>query len=93
MAYLHSGYINSGYAENKCTLSPETFWNYILSNGVNAQTNLINTLIESRLARQFDSNKAVISNDGQLVTIYDDDGVTILHQFNVTPDKNTRTPI
>jgi len=38
-------------------------------------------------------NKAEISPDGQLVTIYDDDGSTIIKQFSISADKRIRTPL
>lgn len=44
-------------------------------------------------ARKMQTNKAVVSEDGLLVTIYDDDGVTILQSFQISQDKNTRIPI
>ena len=43
--------------------------------------------------RKHTTNKAVISADGEIVTVYDDDGQTILHQFLVSSDKLSRTPI
>lgn len=59
-----------------------------------AQATSANT--ESTKARKIGTNLAEISNDGQLVTIYDDDGTTILHQFVTTNDENnvhTREPL
>jgi hypothetical protein len=47
---------------------------------------------ESTLARKLQSNKAVISDNERLVTVYDDDGITILYQFDVSDDKYIRTP-
>jgi hypothetical protein len=47
---------------------------------------------QATLARKLQSNKAVISGDGLSVSIYDDDGSTLLHTFTVSADKNTRTP-
>lgn len=44
-------------------------------------------------SRQMQTNKAVISGDGLSVSIYSDDGVSLLHSFTVSPDKNTRTPV
>ena len=43
-------------------------------------------------ARQMQTNKAIISGDGQTVSIYEDDGATLLHVFTVSADKKTRTP-
>jgi len=47
---------------------------------------------EAMLARQLESNKVVISEDDLVVTIYADDGVAILHQFDVSEDKRIRVP-
>ena len=49
--------------------------------------------IESKLARLISTNKAVISPDDKLVTIYAEDGIAILYQFNISDDKRTRTPV
>ena len=43
--------------------------------------------------RKMSTNKAVISDDGLLVTIYDDDGETVLHKFNVSVNQKIREPI
>lgn len=48
---------------------------------------------DSALARKVSTNKAVISADDQSVTIYDDDGVSVLYEFDVSSDKRTRTPV
>ena len=48
---------------------------------------------EATKGRKLSSNKAVISPDGLLVTIYEDDGTTILQQHQITADKLSRTPI
>jgi len=42
--------------------------------------------------RKHATNKAVISVDGLTVDIYDDDGTSIIHTFNVSADKNIRIP-
>lgn len=44
------------------------------------------------VGRKMQTNKAVISGDGTTVTVYDDDGATPLHVFQVSSDKRTRTP-
>lgn len=49
--------------------------------------------IDVSKARKLASNKVVVSNEGQLVTIYDDDKTSTLLQFNVTEDKMERTPL
>lgn len=42
--------------------------------------------------RKLESNKAVISEDGLTVDIYDDDNVTIIHTYSISSDKRIRTP-
>jgi hypothetical protein len=42
--------------------------------------------------RKHTTNKAIVSVDGLTVDIYDDDGVTIIHTFNISADKNERIP-
>lgn len=42
--------------------------------------------------RKMQTNKAIVSGDGLSVSIYDDDGTTLLHTFTVSADKRTRTP-
>ena len=54
-------------------------------------SNLQIAATESARARKLAQNKAVISGD--TVTLYDDDGVTILQQFNISPDKSERVPV
>ena len=44
------------------------------------------------LTRKLQSNGATVSQDGLTATIFDDDGVTPLLVFDVTPDQRTRTP-
>ena len=44
-------------------------------------------------SRKMQTNKAVISDDGLLVTIYDDDGITVLHTFNVSSNQKIREPV
>jgi len=48
---------------------------------------------EGSKGRKMQTNKAIISGDEQSVSIYDDDGNTLLHQFSVSVDKKTRTPV
>lgn len=61
--------------------------------GAATATDVLNTTAQSaKLARQMQTNKAVISTDGLTVTIYADDGISVLHVFDVSSDKNTRTP-
>lgn len=43
-------------------------------------------------SRKMQTNKAEISQDNKTVNIYDDDGITIIHSFDVSEDKLTRTP-
>ena len=64
---------------------------------------ITNTLVQATaaatdagIARKLGTNRAVISGDGTVVTIYDDDDISILRQFAVTADGNndhTREPI
>lgn len=49
--------------------------------------------IQATKGRKMQTNKAIISGDGLSVSIYEDDGVTLLHTFSVSADKNTRTPV
>jgi len=61
-----------------------------------AGATVVNRMLDAsdlQLARKLLSNKAVITSDGLSTTIYDDDGVTVLHQFTHTTDKLTRTPV
>ena len=43
-------------------------------------------------ARKMQTNKAEISQDNKTVNIFDDDGITIIHSFDISEDKFTRTP-
>lgn len=56
------------------------------------ETMLTETRDEARFARQMQSNKAVIANDGLSVTIYADDMVTPLWTFSI-PDNKHRVPV
>lgn len=62
-------------------------------NGLSPQqtANLQTAATESVKARKLIQNKAVISGD--TVTIYEDDGVTILQQWSISPDKSERVPL
>lgn len=66
----------------------------VTSDGLNAaQAALLQTAAtESTKSRKMQTNKAIISGDEQTVSIYDDDGQTLLHTFDVAADKLTRTP-
>lgn len=46
----------------------------------------------TEIVRKLETNKAVVSEDGTKATIYEDDGVTILKEFDIT-DQRVRTPI
>lgn len=48
------------------------------------------SLLEATRARQLAQNRAVISDDGETVTIYNDDNTTILLQFSISADKTER---
>lgn len=64
-----------------------------VQDGLTAQGYTPTRAIEIDVARKMQTNKAVISTDGLLVTLYDDDNTSVLHQFDVSADKNTRTPV
>ena len=52
-----------------------------------------NDLLEEVVkSRKMQTNKAVISEDNKTVNIFDDDGTTIIHSFDISEDKFTRTP-
>lgn len=52
-----------------------------------------NAAADAEIGRKLSTNKAVISPDDLLVTIYDDDGLTVLYQFDISEDKRIRTPV
>jgi len=58
----------------------------------NANTNALNALNQASLARKMQTNKAVVSDDGRNVLIYDDDGISILQVFNISSDQKQRIP-
>lgn len=47
---------------------------------------------EASKGRKMQTNKAVVSGDGLSVTLYEDDGTTLLHSFTVSADQKIRTP-
>ena len=47
---------------------------------------------DASATRKHTINKAVISGDERTVTIYDDDLITVLYEFDVSFDKKVRTP-
>lgn len=72
----------------------------VTSDGLNsAQAALLETAAsqstaaanDSSKARKMQTNKAIVSGDGQIVSIYDD-GMTLLHSFDIGADRLTRTP-
>jgi hypothetical protein len=68
----------------------------ILTQATAANVQASQANVEATKARKMGTNLAIISADGLLVTIYDDDGTTILHQFNTSSDENnvhTREPL
>lgn len=67
----------------------------VTSDGLNAaQAALLETAAEeSTKSRKMQTNKAIVSGDGRTVSIYDDNGTTLLHTFDVSADKLTRTPV
>jgi hypothetical protein len=66
----------------------------VTGDGLNdAQAALLQTAaVESSRGRKMQTNKAIISGDGRSVSIYDDDGMTLLQTFTISNDKLTRTP-
>lgn len=66
----------------------------VTSDGLNtAQAALLETAAtESAKGRKMQTNKAIVSGDEQTVSIYDDDGTTLLHTFAVSADKKVREP-
>ncbi len=48
---------------------------------------------EAAKGRKMQTNKAIISGDGRSVSIYEDDGTTLLHSFTVSEDQKIRTPV
>ena len=52
-----------------------------------------NDLLEEVVkTRKLQTNKAVVSSDNKTVNIYDDDGTAIIHSFDISADKLSRTP-
>ena len=52
-----------------------------------------NDLLEEVVkTRKLQTNKAVVSSDNKTVNIYDDDGISIIHSFDISADKLSRTP-
>jgi|PlaIllAssembly_1097288.scaffolds.fasta_scaffold03461_4 hypothetical protein len=51
------------------------------------------TQLDASKGRKMQTNKAIISGDGLSVTLYEDDGQTLLHQFTVSANKKERTPV
>lgn len=63
----------------------------LVDSGVTAQIDL--AALESSKSRKMQTNKAVMSSNGTSVLIYDDDGTTLLHEFEITTNRLVRTPI
>jgi hypothetical protein len=66
----------------------------VSSEGLNAaQAALLDTAArEATKGRKMQTNKAIVPGDNRTVTIYDDDGQSLLHVFTVTEDQKTRDP-
>ena len=73
----------------------------VTSDGLNsAQAALLETAAskateaatDASRGRKMQTNKAIISGDGRTVSLYDDDGQTLLHSFAISEDKLTRIP-
>lgn len=45
------------------------------------------------MIRKHTTNKAVIAVDGLSVSVYDDDGITVLHTFSISEDNKIRIPV
>lgn len=58
----------------------------------NAESASLIASAESSKARKMQTNKAVISPDDLIVTIYDDDKTSPLHVFDISLDKKARVP-
>lgn len=66
---------------------------YLLDNSVSpavVHDQTISTTVST--TRKLLGNRAVISADGQTVTVYEDDGVTPFYVFDVSTDQRERTP-
>ena len=66
----------------------------VTSDGLSAaQAALLQTAAtEASKGRKMQTNKAIISGDGRTVSLYDDDGQSLLHTFAVSADKLQRSP-
>jgi hypothetical protein len=64
----------------------------LLADAVWTDSNATGLIADAETVRKHTTNKAIITSNGTLVTVYDDDGISILHQFDVTSDKLSRTP-
>ena len=67
-------------------------WSYDPSNDGAALDKLDQITSDTSITRKHAVNKAVVSGDERTVTIYDDDGTTVLYEFDVSFDKKVRTP-
>ena len=79
-------------AEQDATLNTIANKTNDIPSDVWSDSNATELLTDVSNVRKHHTNKAVISSDEQLITIYDDDGSTILHQFDLTTDKLIRIP-
>jgi hypothetical protein len=75
------------------TLATEATSQQLETTSQNILTQATTASQEATIAKKLAANKAVVSDDGLLVTIYDDDGVTVLQQFSLSENKLTRTPL
>ncbi len=65
---------------------PASVWEYLISSGYPAEDIL-------KLVKNDIKGRAVISVDDLHTTIYDTDNVTVSHEFDISADKRTRTPV
>lgn len=74
------------------TPSQETELTTAATESTSAHTEAAASAIDAALARKLDSNKAIVSLDDLTVTVYDDDGVSVLYVFDISADKRQRIP-
>ena len=74
-------------------LNRENIANNVWDEDLNEHTTVNSAGEQVQKLRKLESNKAVISEDGLTVTIYDDDDITPLHVYTISADKRIRTPV
>jgi len=71
--------------DNNTSNIPTSVWEYLVASGYPAES--VMALVKNDI-----KGKAVISSDDLHTTIYNTDG-TVSHEFDISPDKRTRTPV